>query len=68
MQAYTQMAETMEMLLKASQRKLVDYTPTINLFFGKKKTNPTSSSTSKGFWVGFFFLPTDKFAKIIIAT
>lgn len=32
MQAYTQIAKTMELLLKASQRKLVDYTPTINLF------------------------------------
>lgn len=52
MQAYTQIAKTMELLLKASQRKLVDYTPTINLL-KKKNTNPTSRSTSKGFWVVF---------------
>lgn len=57
MQAYTQMAETMEMLLKASQRKLVDYTPTINLFFGKKKKKILQADLLlKVFGLFFFYL------------
>lgn len=59
---HIQITKTMELLLKASQKKLIDS----NYYSFLKNTNPTSRSTSKGFWV--VFLPTDKFTKIIIAT